>query len=215
MPLWLAYTPAPHDQTFLYQGQVYTQPIGGGTYGVSLTPVIFRWNFLTQFAAHSALVSGRGRADLHHAQVSAGCAGPARHAGWHLCVEFLSAGRSRHSLLSCAPALDRSGRQRGAYLVGLAGRPQSRSERQHPDPGGLYVLEMSTKDAVVECVPNFSEGRDAQLRRGDCGRDARGGGAPARLVDGRRPQPLRRDHCRANRPRSLKRPCAARARPPN
>jgi hypothetical protein len=48
MPLWLAFTPAAHDQTFLYQGQVYTQTIGGGNYiGLSLTPVIFRWNFLT------------------------------------------------------------------------------------------------------------------------------------------------------------------------
>jgi lipid A 3-O-deacylase len=49
MPLWLAFTPAPHDQTFLFQGSVYDQPIGGGTYvGLSLTPVIFRWNFLTR-----------------------------------------------------------------------------------------------------------------------------------------------------------------------
>ncbi|HUB28255.1 MAG TPA: acyloxyacyl hydrolase [Terracidiphilus sp.] len=49
MPLWLGFTPAPHNQTFLYQGQVYTQPVGGGTYvGLSLTPVIFRWNFLTR-----------------------------------------------------------------------------------------------------------------------------------------------------------------------
>jgi len=49
MPLWLAFTPAAHEQTFLYQEQVYTQPVGGGTYvGVSLTPVIFRWNFLTK-----------------------------------------------------------------------------------------------------------------------------------------------------------------------
>ena len=49
MPLWLAFTPAAHDQTFTYQGAVYSQPIGGGTYdGLSLTPVIFRWNFLTQ-----------------------------------------------------------------------------------------------------------------------------------------------------------------------
>ncbi len=48
MPLWLAFTPDPHEQTFLYQGQVYTQAVGGGTFkGVSLTPVIFRWNFLT------------------------------------------------------------------------------------------------------------------------------------------------------------------------
>jgi lipid A 3-O-deacylase len=48
MPLWQAYTPAPHEQTFVYQGKTYTAPVGGGTYtGFSLTPVIFRWNFLT------------------------------------------------------------------------------------------------------------------------------------------------------------------------
>ncbi len=49
MPLWQAYTPSPHQQTFVFQGQTYTEPIGGGTYtGISLTPVIFRWNFLTK-----------------------------------------------------------------------------------------------------------------------------------------------------------------------
>jgi lipid A 3-O-deacylase len=49
MPLWQAYTPAPHQQTVIYQGQTYVAPVGGGTYrGVSLTPVIFRWNFLTR-----------------------------------------------------------------------------------------------------------------------------------------------------------------------
>ncbi len=49
MPLWQAYTPAPHVQTFLFGGQVYNEPIGGGTYtGVSVEPVIFRWNFLTR-----------------------------------------------------------------------------------------------------------------------------------------------------------------------
>jgi lipid A 3-O-deacylase len=48
MPLWLGFTPAAHTQTFIFQGQVYSQPIGGGTYkGVSITPVIFRWNFRT------------------------------------------------------------------------------------------------------------------------------------------------------------------------
>lgn len=48
LPFWQAYTPAPHEQTFLYEGQVYTQPVGGGTFtGASITPVIFRWNFLT------------------------------------------------------------------------------------------------------------------------------------------------------------------------
>lgn len=48
MPLWQAYTPAPHNQIFVYKGVIYDEPIGGGTYtGFSLTPVIFRWNFLT------------------------------------------------------------------------------------------------------------------------------------------------------------------------
>lgn len=49
MPLWLSFTPAPHTQTFTYQGQVYSQAVGGGTFaGFSLTPVILRWNFRTE-----------------------------------------------------------------------------------------------------------------------------------------------------------------------
>jgi lipid A 3-O-deacylase len=54
MPIWQAYTPAPHMQ--LYEcvtpgGALFPcyQPVGGGTFtGVSLTPVILRWNFLTR-----------------------------------------------------------------------------------------------------------------------------------------------------------------------
>jgi hypothetical protein len=54
MPLWQAYTPAPHEQAYNCEttsGQVITclLPFGGGTFrGVSLTPVIFRWNFLSK-----------------------------------------------------------------------------------------------------------------------------------------------------------------------
>jgi hypothetical protein len=49
MPLWQAYTPSPHEQTFVFEGKTYTEPVGGGAYyGASLTPVIFRWNFLTR-----------------------------------------------------------------------------------------------------------------------------------------------------------------------
>jgi len=48
MPLWQAYTPAPHEENYTYNGQTSVLPVGGGTYrGVSLTPVIFRWNFLS------------------------------------------------------------------------------------------------------------------------------------------------------------------------
>jgi lipid A 3-O-deacylase len=54
MPLWQAYTPAPHNAEYTCVapgGQTVSclLPTGGGTfYGVSLTPVIFRWNFLTR-----------------------------------------------------------------------------------------------------------------------------------------------------------------------
>jgi lipid A 3-O-deacylase len=53
MPLWQAYTPPPHEEEYTCvtpTGQPVgcTLPTGGGTYyGVSITPVIFRWNFLT------------------------------------------------------------------------------------------------------------------------------------------------------------------------
>ena len=53
MPLWQAYTPAPHTQTTTCGNDSVVTPctlkVGGGTFrGVSLTPVIFRWNFATR-----------------------------------------------------------------------------------------------------------------------------------------------------------------------
>lgn len=53
MPLWQAYTPAAHTvtETCTANGVKYscTDTTGGGTYrGVSVTPVIFRWNFVTR-----------------------------------------------------------------------------------------------------------------------------------------------------------------------
>lgn len=48
IPFWQAYTPAPQDEIYNCGGQACDLPIGGGTFtGMSLTPVIFRWNFLT------------------------------------------------------------------------------------------------------------------------------------------------------------------------
>jgi hypothetical protein len=50
MPLWQAYTPAPHLATFSCcdPKQTWVGKEGGGTFrGVSMTPVIFRWNLLT------------------------------------------------------------------------------------------------------------------------------------------------------------------------
>jgi lipid A 3-O-deacylase len=49
MPLWQAYTPSQHERTITVKGVPETVTIGGGTYrGVSLTPVILRWNFHTR-----------------------------------------------------------------------------------------------------------------------------------------------------------------------
>ncbi len=53
IPLWLGFTPAPHSQTTTCEENGQPVPcsllVGGGTFhGVSLTPVILRWNFLTR-----------------------------------------------------------------------------------------------------------------------------------------------------------------------
>lgn len=61
MPLWQAYTPAPHIQEFMYKGKLYAAPVGGGTFhGVSLTPVIFRWNFATHLKRLQPWFQGAG-----------------------------------------------------------------------------------------------------------------------------------------------------------
>jgi hypothetical protein len=66
MPFWQAYTPPPNpNATFLYPcatGTCYfVGPEGGGTFtGASLTPVIFRWNFLTSSRGFQPWVQGAG-----------------------------------------------------------------------------------------------------------------------------------------------------------
>ncbi|MGA7857186.1 MAG: acyloxyacyl hydrolase [Terracidiphilus sp.] len=61
MPLWQAYTPAPHQQLYDCNGQPCELPIGGGTFtGASLTPVIFRWNFLTHSRRFQPWFQGAG-----------------------------------------------------------------------------------------------------------------------------------------------------------
>jgi len=66
MPLWQAYTPPPHLQTYICQdanGAPYPciLPTGGGTFrGVSLTPVILRWNLLSHSRRWQPWVQGAG-----------------------------------------------------------------------------------------------------------------------------------------------------------
>ena len=61
MPLWQAYTPAPHTETETKNGLTSVYQYGGGTYrGISLTPVILRWNFLTQSHRFQPWLQGAG-----------------------------------------------------------------------------------------------------------------------------------------------------------
>ncbi len=62
MPLWQAYTPAPHTLTYpCPEGDTCYYNVGGGTYtGLSLTPVILRWNFLTHSRRFQPWFQGAG-----------------------------------------------------------------------------------------------------------------------------------------------------------
>jgi hypothetical protein len=65
MPLWQAYTPSQHEVTVTCEtnGNLYPcqQRYGGGTFrGVSLTPVILRWNFLTRSRRFQPWFQGAG-----------------------------------------------------------------------------------------------------------------------------------------------------------
>ncbi len=49
LPYWQAFTPAPYSQTVMSNGKPVVENYGGGTFtGLSIEPVIFRWNFLTR-----------------------------------------------------------------------------------------------------------------------------------------------------------------------
>jgi len=65
MPLWQSYTPAPHNENYpcITPGGLSTCPVafGGGTFrGVSLEPVILRWNFLTRSSRFQPWFQGAG-----------------------------------------------------------------------------------------------------------------------------------------------------------
>jgi len=61
IPFFQSYTPAARIRTFVFQGMTYTEPIGGGTYtGVSLTPVILRWDFATRSHRFQPWFQGAG-----------------------------------------------------------------------------------------------------------------------------------------------------------
>ena len=112
MPLWQAYTPAPHEQTFdpmhgwlTYSQSDWRRHLSRRQPHAGHLPL----EFPHPVAAHSALVSGRRRTDLHHAQVSARPAGAARHSpAEHRCGTSRRRAASGFTT-SRVQAVDRSG----------------------------------------------------------------------------------------------------------
>ncbi len=192
MPFWQAYTPAPHMQEFVYQGRTYIAPVGGGTFtGASITPVIFRWNFLTHsqrwqpwFQAAGGLIYTTHK---YPPDILVPHGIPGGTSVWNFSPQ---GGGGVHYFIRPKRSIDLGVNAR-AHLIGIAGRQQSRRERQRSGPSRLHALEVMRsrrlqcnefvrkgtrrimKEPVVECVPNFSEGRDAEACRGNCCRDAR------------------------------------------
>ena len=61
MPIWQAYTPAAHYSNLGAPSDPYIVKVEGGTFtGVSITPVIFRWNFLTSARRFQPWFQGAG-----------------------------------------------------------------------------------------------------------------------------------------------------------
>ena len=158
MPIWQAYTPAPRLQ--LYEcvapgGELIPcdQPVGGGTFtGVSLTPVIFRWNFLTRSQRIQPWFQGAGGLIYTTHKFPPDVLVPHGTPGRHVRVEFFAAGRDRCALVHRFGTFDRSGRECGPYLVGIAGRSQSRGECEPAGAGGIHMLEIKKgKLSVFSC----------------------------------------------------------------
>ncbi len=166
MPLWQAYTPPPHEQTYTCDHDERavrtrcTLPFGGGTFhGVSLTPVIFRWNFLTRsrriqpwFQGAGGLIYTTHKFPPNILSNSNPASGPIIDGGTSVWNFSPQGGGGIHYFIRPKRSID-IGRERSAHLLGLAGRPQPGRECQHSGAGGIYVLEMiktGTRESGIE-----------------------------------------------------------------
>ena len=120
----------------------------------------FPLEFSHPVAADSAVVSGGGRADLHHAQVSAEHAEPGTGIDGGTTVWNFSpqGGGGIHYFIRAKRSIDLGVNAR-AHFVGFAGRPQPGRERQHSGAGGLYVLEMTRQDTQAAGASRFGRER--------------------------------------------------------
>ncbi len=110
MPVWSAFTPAPHTETRTCIGEGGTTvpcelPVGGGNYfGASITPVIFRWKFATPWKAVQPWLQGQGGVVYTTHKFPAGCTGYPRHGGRNLGVELHFRSGSGNALVHPPPA---------------------------------------------------------------------------------------------------------------
>jgi len=151
MPLWQAYTPAPHLENFVcgssQGGSIDCKlPVGGGTFrGVSLTPVILRWNFLTRSRRIQPWFQGAGGLiytthkfppNVQSTQPVNGVPGiDGGTCVWNFTPQGGAYFHRRQALLGRR-------RERRPHLLGLARRPQPRRQCQRPGTSGLHILEV-------------------------------------------------------------------------
>jgi hypothetical protein len=163
------------------QGAVCTSapfPIGGTFTGVSITPIILRWNFAGTDAG--AVGAGRGRLAVDEPQVSGvrraadpqsgrvhlQYTGRQRAERRYQRVELHAAVWRGSALLYTGEPIDRPGGERDPYLERVAGRQEPRGSTQAcslpwDTVGGSESMPSHLNpNAVIECVPNFSEGTD-------------------------------------------------------
>ena len=123
-------------------------PVGGGTYtGASLTPVIFRWNFLTHSQAVQPWFQGAGGLIYTTHKFPPDVLVPHGTPGGTAVWNFSPQGGIGVHYFTRAKQIDRSGRERRSHFVGVAGRSQSRRQCQHSDTGGIHILEVAGQHA--------------------------------------------------------------------
>ena len=111
--------------------------------GVSLTPVILRWNFLTSSRRFQPWFQGAGGLIYTTHKFPPTQLVPHGTPGGTSVWNFSpQGGGGIHYFIRPKRSID-LGVNGDAHLLGVAGRPQPRRERQHSGAGGLHLLEIA------------------------------------------------------------------------
>ena len=108
--------------------------------------MIFRWNFLTRSKRIQPWFQGAGGLIYTTHKFPPDVLVPHGFPGGTSVWNFSPSGGHRYTLVHSPETLRGPGGERGAYLFGLAGRPQSGRERERSDPGRLQLVEVKTEN---------------------------------------------------------------------